>query len=172
MHDAGSLDPADPRQRRPAMADQRIDQRSRRVAGRRVSDEARRLVDDDQMLVLEDDVERYVLAENVRLFRQESEGASTKMTFLGRTNARRLHVAGTVIGVETEEYVGRLPKNVVASTFVVGNDDLARSMLARRHVSLLGEHFFATITVAAMTLDVSEPTPEPEPVIVESSGDG
>lgn len=111
-------------------------------------------------------------AENVRLFRQESEGASMKMTFLGNANARRLHVAGTVIGVETEEYVGRLPRNVFASTFVVGNDDLARSMLARRHVSLLGEHFLATITVGSMTLDVSEPAPEPEPVIVESSGEG
>ena len=111
-------------------------------------------------------------AENVRLFRQESEGASMKMTFLGNANARRLHVAGTVIGVETEEYVGRLPRNVFASTVVVGNDDLARSMLARRHVSLLGEHFLATITVGSMTLDVSEPAPEPEPVIVESSGEG
>ena len=110
-------------------------------------------------------------AENVRLFRQESSGASTTMTFLGTSNARRLHVAGTVIGVEAEEYAGRLPRNVFASTFVIGNDDLARSMLGRRHVSLLGEHFLATITVGSVTLDVSEP--EPEPVQLEgSSGDG
>ena len=109
-------------------------------------------------------------AEDTRLFRQEADGASTKMTFLGNANARRLHVAGTVIGVENEEYVGRLPKNVFASTFVIGNDDLARSMLARRHISLLGEHFLATISVGSVTLDVSEP--EPEPTIVESSGDG
>jgi hypothetical protein len=110
-------------------------------------------------------------AENVRLFRQEHEGASTKMTFLGTANARRLHVAGTVIGVEAEPYVGRLPRGAFASTFVVGNDDLARSMLGRRHISVLGEHFLATITVGSMTLDVSEPV-EPEPVIVESSSDG
>jgi hypothetical protein len=111
-------------------------------------------------------------AENVRLFRQESSGSSTKMTFLGTANARRLHVAGTVIGVEMEDYVGRLPKGTFASAFVIGNDDLARSMLARRRVSLLGEHFLATITVGSMTLDVSEPEPEPEPVMIESSGDG
>jgi len=102
-------------------------------------------------------------AEEVRLFRQESEGSSTKMTFLGTAHARRLHIAGTVIGVEAEEYVGRLPRGSFASTFVVGYDDLARSMLARRRVSLLGEHFLATITVGSMTLDVSEPVPEPEP---------
>lgn len=107
-------------------------------------------------------------AEMVRLFRQESEGASTKMTFLGAANARRLHVAGTVIGVEAEAYRGRLPRGAYASTFVVGNDDLARSMLGRRHVSLLGEHFLATITVGSMTLDVSEPQPE----VTETSGDG
>ncbi len=107
-------------------------------------------------------------AEQVRLFRQESEGRSTKMTFLGTAHARRLHVAGTVIGVEAEEYVGRLPRGAFASTFVIGNDDLARSMLARRRISLLGEHFLATITVGSMTLDVSEPEPEPEPVVIES----
>jgi hypothetical protein len=107
-------------------------------------------------------------AELVRLFRQESEGSSTKLTFLGNANARRLHVAGTVIGVEAEAYRGRLPRGAYASTFVVGNDDLARSMLGRRHVSLLGEHFLATITVGSMTLDVSEPEPE----VFESSGDG
>jgi hypothetical protein len=65
-----------------------------------------------------------------------------------------------------------LPKGTFASAFVIGNDDLARSMLARRRVSLLGEHFLATITVGSMTLDVSEPEPEPEPVMIESSGDG
>ena len=111
-------------------------------------------------------------AEQVRLFRQASEGASMKLTFLGTANARRLHVAGTVIGVEAEEYIGRLPRGSFASTFVVGNDDLARSMLGRRHISLLGEHFLATISVGAMTLDVSEPAPEPEPVVLESSSDG
>jgi hypothetical protein len=102
-------------------------------------------------------------AESVRLFRQESTGASTKMTFLGPANARRLHVAGTVIGVETEEEprTGKLPRGAFLSSFVVGNDDLARSMLARRRVTVLGEHFLASITVGSLTLDVSEPqTPE------------
>lgn len=106
-------------------------------------------------------------ADRVRLFRLESTGASTKMTFLGPANARHLHVAGTVIGVESEEkYSGRLPRGAFLSSFVVGNDDLARSMLARRHISLLGEDFLASITVGSLTLDVSEPVPE------VSGGDG
>jgi hypothetical protein len=94
------------------------------------------------------------------------------MTVLGNANARRLHVAGTVIGVEDEPYEGRLPRGSFASTFVIGNDDLARSMLGRRHISLLGEHFLATVTVGSMTLDVSEPQPEPEPEVVAIEGDG
>lgn len=107
-------------------------------------------------------------AELVRLFRQEASGSSTKMTFLGAANARRLHVAGTVIGAESEEYAGRLPRGAFASSFVIGNDDLSRSLMGRRRITLLGEHFLATITVGSMTLDVSEP----EPVAIESSGDG
>jgi hypothetical protein len=94
----------------------------------------------------------------VRLFRQESHGTSTKMTFLAPSKARRLHIAGTVIGVETEEE--RAPKGAFVSAFMVGNDDLARSMLNRRRISLLGEHFLATISVGSMTLDVAEPEPE------------
>ena len=58
VDDAGPPDPADPRQAGAAMGDQRVDQRAVRMARRRMDDEAGRLVDDDQVLVLEDDVER------------------------------------------------------------------------------------------------------------------
>ncbi len=52
------------------MADERVDQRALGVAGRRMDDEPRRLVDDDQMLVLVDDVERQVLAEERGILRR------------------------------------------------------------------------------------------------------
>lgn len=104
-------------------------------------------------------------AASVRFFSQESHGASTKLTFFAPAHARRLHVAGSVIGAEgDEEYEpkgGGFP-----STFVVDNDDLARSMFGRRRLTLLGEHFLATISVGSMTLDVSEPVPE---IILDSS---
>ncbi len=106
-------------------------------------------------------------ADLVRLRAQESDGASTKLTFMAPSLVSRMHVAGTVIGAETDEIElsGKLPRGAFLSAFVVDNDDLARSMLARRHLSLLGEDFLATITVGSVTLDVSEPEPEvaPEP---------
>ena len=67
MHDPRPLDPADARQRRAAMADQRIDQRAAGVAGSRVGDEPRGLVDDHEVAVLVDDVERNILARRRRL---------------------------------------------------------------------------------------------------------
>ena len=70
VDDAGPLDPADPRQARAAMADQRVDQRAVGVARRRMDDEARRLVDDDEMVVLVDDVERDVLPDERRILRR------------------------------------------------------------------------------------------------------
>ena len=70
VDDARPPDPADARQARAAMADQRVDERARRMARRRMDDEPRRLVDDDQMLVLEDDVERHVLAGERRILRR------------------------------------------------------------------------------------------------------
>lgn len=109
-------------------------------------------------------------ADLVRLRSQESDGATTKLTFLAPAIASRLHVAGTIIGAEDDEdeLDGKLPRGAFLSAFVVDNDDLARSMMARSHLTLLGEDFLATVSVGSATLDVSQPepegVPEPEPV--------
>ena len=63
----GPPDPADARQARAAMADQRIDQRAGGMARRRMDDEPRGLVDDDEVLVLVDDGQRDVLADQRRI---------------------------------------------------------------------------------------------------------
>ena len=104
-------------------------------------------------------------AEFVRLRAQESEGATTKLTFFAPSVASRLHVAGTIIGAENDdvEIDGKIPRGVFVSAFVVDNDDLARSMLARSPLTLLGETFLATVTVGSVTLDVSDPQPETVP---------
>ncbi len=96
--------------------------------------------------------------ELVRIVRQQADGSDTKMTFAAQSRVRRLHIGGSVIGAEDEEEEG--PSGLFLSTFRVGNDDLARSMLHRRHISVLGEHFLATVSVGAMTLDVSETVEE------------
>ena len=107
-------------------------------------------------------------ADLVRLRAQESDGATTKLTFMAPTSAARLHVAGTIIGAESDEIEidGKLPRGAFLSAFVVDNADLARSMMARSHLTLLGEDFLTTVTIGSITLDVSEPEPpsEPEPV--------
>jgi len=114
-------------------------------------------------------------ADLVRLRGQESDGATTKLTFMAPAFASRLHVAGTIIGAESDdvELDGKLPKGAFLSAFVVDNDDLARSMLARSHLTLLGEDFLATVTVGSVTLDISEPQPEalPEPEPIAPSED-
>ena len=62
MDDAGPHHAADARQRGAAMGDQRVDQRACVVAGGRMHHHADRLVDDDQVLVFKDDIERDRLA--------------------------------------------------------------------------------------------------------------
>ncbi|MHC2247105.1 hypothetical protein ACVJH7_006412 [Bradyrhizobium elkanii] len=62
VHDARPLDPADAGQARAAMRDQRVDQRAAGVAGGGMHDEAPRLVDGDDVVVLEHDIERDVFA--------------------------------------------------------------------------------------------------------------
>jgi hypothetical protein len=62
VHDPGPQLAADPRE--PAgVVEQRVDQRAVGVAGRRVDDQAGRLVDDDEVLVLEEDRQRDVLGD-------------------------------------------------------------------------------------------------------------
>jgi hypothetical protein len=56
VHDTGPFHPTDPRQARAAMGDQRIHQCSGCVPGARVHHKPRRLVDDDDVVVLIDDV--------------------------------------------------------------------------------------------------------------------
>ncbi len=63
MDDAGPRLAANALQRSAAMGDQRVDQRAVGIAGRRMHDEAGRLVDDDEVGVLIDDGKRDVLAE-------------------------------------------------------------------------------------------------------------
>ncbi len=75
VHDAGPLDAADAGEAVAAMGDQRIDQRAGGVAGGRVHHEARRLVDDDELVVLVDDVERDRFALRLRRLRRRQRHA-------------------------------------------------------------------------------------------------
>ena len=65
MNDPRPLCAADTRQAIAAMVHQRIDQRPRGRAGCRMHDHARRLVDDDQMIILEDDIKRDVFGQQI-----------------------------------------------------------------------------------------------------------
>ena len=58
----GRRTPPMPGQAGAAMGDQRIDQRAGLVAGGRVHHQPARLVDDDDVVVLVDDIERDILA--------------------------------------------------------------------------------------------------------------
>ena len=62
VHDARALDAADPGQARAAMGDQRIHQRAGLMARGRMHHEAPWLVDDDDVVILIDDIERDILA--------------------------------------------------------------------------------------------------------------
>jgi hypothetical protein len=61
VYDARSGNAADPRQLTLAVMQQRIDQRSVEIAGGGVNHKARRLVDDNQVIVLVDHDERNIL---------------------------------------------------------------------------------------------------------------
>lgn len=118
-------------------------------------------------------------ADDVRVLRQEPAGSSTKIVFAAPSRAQRVHIAGSIIGAETEEdeavteWKGsKLTKSLYVSAFVVGNDDLALSTVGRKHLTLLGEQFLATVSVGSMTLDVSEPEPEaPAPAAVDEGSE-
>ena len=82
MHDAGPQLAADAAQVGDVMQ-QRVDQRARRVAGAGVHDHARRLVDDDDIRVLVQDLERRRLGLDGG--RRRRRGVSTTMRSPSRT---------------------------------------------------------------------------------------
>src|SRR6476659_9486987 len=61
MDDAGTRDTANPGQLARTMVEQGVDQRTIEIASRWMDDKAGRLVDDEQMVVLEQDRQRDVL---------------------------------------------------------------------------------------------------------------
>ena len=65
VHDAGPLDAADAGQAVAAMRDQRVDQRALGVAGGGMHDQAGRLVDHDERVVLVNNIERDIFARSV-----------------------------------------------------------------------------------------------------------
>ena len=69
VHDARPADAADAGKARAAMGDQRVDQRAALVARGRMHDQPLRLVDDDDVVVLIDNVERDILALRLRRHR-------------------------------------------------------------------------------------------------------
>lgn len=113
----------------------------------------------------------------VRLRALEADGTTTKLTFMAPSFASRLHIAGTIVGAESDDIDlgGKLPRGVFMSSFVVDNADLARSVLAWSHLTLLGEDFLATVTVGSVTLDGTGPqpetVPEPEPIAQPEEGE-
>ena len=99
VHDAGPRDAADAGKACTAMGDQRIDEGAGLIAGRRMHDQAGRLVDDDQLGVLVDDVERDRLRlRGRRLRRRHGHGdlvAGTEAPArLGHRHAVDFHGAG------------------------------------------------------------------------------
>lgn len=106
----------------------------------------------------------------VSLVGQETDGAETKLTFAAPRHAHRLHIGSTVVGSEETDVadVQPRPRRGFTETFAVDNDDLARAMMHRRRLSVLGDDFFPTVSIGAVTLDVAEPEPEPvEPPVVQ-----
>ena len=69
MDDAGTLDAANALQRGTAMEDQRINHRAIGTAGRGMNHHADGLVDDDELIVLIEDIERDILALGLGVFR-------------------------------------------------------------------------------------------------------
>ncbi len=69
VHDAGTLDAADAGEARAAMGDERVDQGSAGMSGGRVHDDVGRLVDDDNVGILVDHIERDGLGDRLGCLR-------------------------------------------------------------------------------------------------------
>ena len=67
MNDAGTLFPADPRQGR-AVIQERVDQSVFAMTGARMNNKSRRLINDDQVIIFEENLKRDLLWKGLDLF--------------------------------------------------------------------------------------------------------
>ena len=101
MDNPGAPDPADPRETVAAARDQRVDEGAAGMAGRGMDDEPGRLVDDDKMLVLVDDVERQILPDHGRIgWRRRLENDPRAFGEAERRIARRRAVDLDLAGLD------------------------------------------------------------------------
>ena len=90
MDDAGPGDSADPRQPAGAVMEQGVDKGAVEIAGGGMDDHSRRLLDHEQMIVLEEDLERDVLGRVMgRLRRRNGDRIETARNRLRRGIADR-----------------------------------------------------------------------------------
>ena len=147
VDDAGAGDAADAGESRAAMKEQGVDQRTTLGAARGVDDEAGRLVDDDEVFVLEDDVER-----NVFRFRQRADGdrqvdgVDGAGDDLGAGVGRRLAVGGDTAFLDQYPQAG--PGHAgssVCQPFVEARARCFRRGGNHHGLGLVGRHAFVAV---------------------------
>ncbi|MBX3192397.1 MAG: hypothetical protein KF819_35730 [Labilithrix sp.] len=94
--------------------------------------------------------------------REQTTGSeTTRLAFRAPKRATRLHAAGEVIGAEPDDD-DDAPPGFHDSAFEVPNDALARSVIARRPLVVLGSSFVTALKIGDVTFDGSEPVESSE----------
>ena len=112
VDDAGADGPADAGKRGAAVVEQRIDQRAVRVAGGRMHDHPLGFVDDEQVFVLIDDVERDILRlrfDRLRVGQRQRDGvAGGDLVFFVGRRAVAQHLP--LFNQRLQRAAGKLPR--------------------------------------------------------------
>lgn len=110
--------------------------------------------------------------DGVRVAHQETGPLATRLGFVTTSRATRLSVGGVLVGADdTDDDAKETERNEdrYRSRFEVSNDDLARVILSRRRVVLLGATLATVVTVGRTSLDLADDAAEE---IVVGEGDG
>lgn len=117
------------------------------------------------MVILEDGA-------GVSVARQETGPSVTHLAFVTASRASRLSVGGLLVGADDGGDDGEEGDRAAGrhrSRFEISNDDLARVILSRRRLVLLGATLATIVTVGRTSLDLADDAPEE---IVVGEGDG